>query len=575
MSNVVPKGGLGPLAVDSAAYNELMGRIIETQPSTAISTGELEELLTDAAKAPSKPRMATKAQHCAFSLKQDGVDTYRDFAAVDLEMLRASGLNLIESRWVLDLLSPTAPGAPSLSSHAGSPAPSSGSSQRTELESMGDVLSGNISLALSQANGNISLALSQANRSMISAMAEQQEQALWVQVAGVKPAAFQPDASLPRSVARAKKWLKSLAVSYSMVPGVAPMIAELLADPAVTLGQSGRHLSPMAETRLFAPVRLSLGDDAAAEELEGGEVMSATALISNVWKRSVYKPQKDLASLVHAFMNQDVPIKTVAYLEARYAEWKGLLGEVMYHPAITREGVEDSARVLLQHFQPELFAAQRSWEKKRKAAESAMAAAADTDAVGQSTPEPFNVDAVQPYLAALNRAVSDTVARHKAKPKPKQEPKPRPPGKVGGPPGKGGKGGRGGGKGAPSQEDRKRRGPCTFFQMGRCNWGDQCRFSHEERVSLTVEELRATVAAEIEALMQPARCEDSPEKCAQGPPLTNSNPRPYSNPKSSAPVTSDGPALKFSKGVFRSVGDGVEWDGLLSIGRCKLSTPRR
>ena len=115
----------------------------------------------------------------------------------------------------------------------------------------------------------------------------------------------------------------------------------------VTLGQSGRHLSPMAETRLFAPVRLSLGDDAAAEELAGGEVMSATALISNVWKRSVYKPQKDLASLVHAFMNQDVPIKTVAYLEARYAEWKGLLVEVMYHPAITREGVEDSARVLL------------------------------------------------------------------------------------------------------------------------------------------------------------------------------------------------------------------------------------
>ena len=78
---------------------------------------------------------------------------------------------------------------------------------------------------------------------MILAMAEQQEQALWVQVAGIKPVAFQPDASLPRSVARAKKWLKSLAVAYSMVPGVAPMIAELLGDPAVTLGQSGRHLS--------------------------------------------------------------------------------------------------------------------------------------------------------------------------------------------------------------------------------------------------------------------------------------------------------------------------------------------
>ena len=111
-----------------------------------------------------------------------------------------------------------------MSSPAGSAAPSSGSSQRTELESMGDVLSGNISLALSQAN-----------RSMISAMAEQQEQALWVQVAAIKPVAFQPDASMPRSIASAKKWIKSLAVAYSIVPGVAPMIAELLEDPEVTL----------------------------------------------------------------------------------------------------------------------------------------------------------------------------------------------------------------------------------------------------------------------------------------------------------------------------------------------------
>ena len=105
---------------------------------------------------------------------------------------------------------------------------------------------------------------------------------------------------------------------------------------------------------------------------------------------------------------------------------------------------------------------------------------------------------------------------------------------------------------------------CRNFQMGKCNWGEHCRFSHEERVSLTVEEFRATVAAEVEALMQPARCEDSPEKCAQGPPLTNSDPKPYSNPKSSAPVTSDDSTLKFSEGVFRSVGDGLEWDGYCS-----------
>ena len=115
MSSVVPKGGLDPLAVDSAAYNELKRRIIETQPSTSISTEELEALLTEAANALSKPRMVAKSQQVAYNLKQDGVDTYRDFAAVDLEMLRGSGLNLIESRWVLDLLSPSAAGAPSLS----------------------------------------------------------------------------------------------------------------------------------------------------------------------------------------------------------------------------------------------------------------------------------------------------------------------------------------------------------------------------------------------------------------------------------------------------------------------------
>ena len=75
---------------------------------------------TEAASALNKSRLTAKAQCCAFGLKQEGVDTFADFACVDMEMLRAAGLNLIEARWVLDLPSQGAVDAPSLSGYAGS-----------------------------------------------------------------------------------------------------------------------------------------------------------------------------------------------------------------------------------------------------------------------------------------------------------------------------------------------------------------------------------------------------------------------------------------------------------------------
>ena len=109
-------------------------------------------------------------------------------------------------------------------------------------------------------------------------------------------------------------------------------------------------------------------------------------------------------------MNQDAPIKTAAYLEPRYKEWKDVLVEVMYNPAITQETVEDSARVLLQNFQPELYSAKRAWEKKQQAADleqkkqeaKANAEAAAGEEVAPFSGKPFDRDAVQPYLAELS-----------------------------------------------------------------------------------------------------------------------------------------------------------------------------
>ena len=81
----------------------------------------------------------------------------------------------------------------------------------------------------------MSLALSTVTESMSSAMQEQRMQAMWATVAGIQATAYEADPLQPRSVARAKKWLKHLAAAYSMVPGWSPLVTELLQNHGALL----------------------------------------------------------------------------------------------------------------------------------------------------------------------------------------------------------------------------------------------------------------------------------------------------------------------------------------------------